>query len=104
MTTIICLITCPSRDVALKLANSLVEEKLAACVNIVPGVESVYSWEGKVHHEQEPLLMVKTSGARREALEKRVMELHPYTTPEFVTLDISYMAPAYARWLGETLQ
>lgn len=94
------LCTAPDRDVATRLARTLVEEGLAACVNVVPGVTSVYRWEGRVQQDAEVLLVVKTHPTRLAALEARVLELHPYDVPEFVVLAAAHASVAYLAWLA----
>lgn len=93
------LCTAPSRDVARAIARAVVEERLAACVNVVPGITSVYRWEGRVQEDEEVLLVLKTATDRRAALEARVRALHPYEVPEFVALAAAHVAPAYLAWL-----
>ena len=82
------------------LARTLVEEQLAACVNVLPVMTSVYRWKGKVEQEPERQLIIKTSASGVAALEARLRELHPYDLPEFVVLDATASA-AYAAWVEE---
>ena len=98
--TRVVLITAPDREVAGRLARSFVAERLAACVNLVEGVTSVYRWEGQVEEASEVLLVVKTVAARLTALESRLLELHPYDVPEFVSLAPESVQPSYAHWLA----
>jgi periplasmic divalent cation tolerance protein len=95
----IVLMTAPGIDEAQALARKLVEERLAACVSLLPGATSVYRWEGEVQEDSEVLMVAKTSAARLVELEARVAELHPYDVPEFVALDPCHVAPAYLAWL-----
>ena len=96
------LVTAPV-EAAKTLASTLVEERLAACVNIVPGVASVFRWKGEIQVEAEHLLVVKTSAERLDALRARVVELHPYSVPEVVALDAVSVHVPYAEWVvGET--
>ena len=94
------LVACPSPDVAASLARTLVEEGHAACGNLVPGVRSIYRWEGKVHDEPEVLLVLKTTAARFEALRARVVALHPYTLPEVVSLVVDAGHAPYLAWVA----
>lgn len=94
-------ITAPT-DEAARLSETLVAERLAACVNIVPAVESVYRWEGKIVRDRESLLVVKTSRARYEDLERRVKELHSYSTPEVIGIEISRGSADYLSWVDES--
>ena len=95
------LVTAPKITVARKLARLVLEERLAACVNIVRGVESHYWWEGKVCRDAEVLLVMKTAKARLKALEEQVLAAHPYDTPEFVTWPIARGSKKYLDWLTE---
>ena len=100
MEPIVVLITVPDEKAARKLAKPLVEEGLAACVNIVPGVRSIYRWEGKTCDEPELLLVVKTRRACFEALERRVRELHPYSVPEVIALPVVEGSAPYLDWVA----
>ncbi len=84
-----------------ELAAGLVSEKLAACVNIVPGIASVYHWRGTVEKAVENLMMIKTSEGRLEALMNRLEELHPYDVPEIVAIPVETGSPDYLRWVVE---
>jgi periplasmic divalent cation tolerance protein len=94
--------TLPADADATTFARTLVELRLAACVNLLPALESVYRWEGAVEQEQERQLIIKTARARVPALWERVRELHPYDVPEFVVLPIVDGNEAYLRWVGES--
>jgi len=78
----------------------LVEERLAACVNVVPGLRSLYRWQGKVHEDAEALLLLKTTAARYQALQERLRALHPYELPEIVAVPVSAGLPAYLEWVA----
>lgn len=93
------LLTAPDAEQAERLAHSLVEERLAACVNVVPGVRSVYRWEGRVEEAGELLLVVKTRADRTEALAARVRELHSYALPEVLELPAVGGSSAYLDWV-----
>ena len=99
-TPYLCLCTCPDADSAEAIATALVNERLAACVNIVPGLRSIYRWEGALQRESEWLLLIKTVAARLDALKTRLPELHPYSVPELVALPIGEGLPAYLQWLA----
>ena len=92
-------LTTISPEAAETLASKLVEERVAACVNILPGITSVYRWQGEVHRDDESLLVIKTSTNALPALMQRVAELHPYDVPEIVALDTSSVHPPYAAWI-----
>ncbi|MGQ9658764.1 MAG: divalent-cation tolerance protein CutA [Thermochromatium sp.] len=95
------LCTCPDLDTAQRLAKSLVEERLAACVNLVPGLTSVYRWEGGIQQDSEVLLLIKTVEARVEPLAERLRQLHPYEVPEIIALPIVSGASDYLNWVSE---
>lgn len=99
----IVLVTVPDKDEADRLAETLVSEHLAACVNIIPAIESVYRWEGKVTKDQEILLLIKTAEDRYAELEQRIQTLHSYTTPEVIALKIERGSKAYLNWLIESV-
>ena len=88
-------ITAGSKEEADKLSRGLVEEKLAFCVNAVPGIQSTYQWEGKIHVDDEILLIVKTRQDRYEALEQWVKQNHSYDVPEIISLPIQKGLPEY---------
>ena len=93
------LVTAPDLDTAARLGRTLVEERLAACVNLVPGLRSIYRWEGALHEDAEVLLLVKTRADRVEALSARVKQIHPYALPEVLALPASGGSPAYLDWV-----
>ncbi|GAB4390663.1 MAG: divalent-cation tolerance protein CutA [Thermodesulfovibrionales bacterium] len=101
MGNMVVFVTAPDAGEAAAMARALVEERLAACVNIVGGVRSIYSWEGKVEDGSEALMVIKTREALFEALAKRVAELHSYEVPEVIALPITKGAEKYLRWMEE---
>ena len=96
------LVAAPSAEKAAELGHLLVDEKLAACVNIVPQVRSIYRWEGAVQDEQEAVMVVKTTAARFDALHQRVLALHPYQVPEVIRLDVAAGHLPYLDWVRES--
>jgi periplasmic divalent cation tolerance protein len=94
------LVTAPDAEVGARLARELVEARLAACVNLVGSVRSVYRWEGRVEDEAEVLLVIKTRAERFAALEARVRELHPYEVPEVLALAAAGGSRAYLDWVA----
>jgi periplasmic divalent cation tolerance protein len=98
---IVVLVTCGSEEEAVKIANALVETHLAACVNLVSPIRSIYRWEGKIWDEKEWLLIIKTQKERFEALEKKVKSLHSYSIPEIISLPIGDGSSPYLNWLEE---
>jgi periplasmic divalent cation tolerance protein len=99
--SIIVLVTCGSEEEAIKIAQSLVEERLAACVNLVSPVRSIYRWEGKIWDEKEWILIIKTQKQRFEKLERKVKSLHSYSVPEIIGLPIIEGSSSYLDWLEE---
>jgi periplasmic divalent cation tolerance protein len=85
-------------DVA-TLARTLVDEHLAACVNVLPPMQSIYRWQGQVHVDEERQLVIKTSSERLDALQLRLTALHPYELPEFLVIDVARGSQAYLDWL-----
>ncbi|KAB2926678.1 MAG: divalent-cation tolerance protein CutA [Dechloromonas sp.] len=105
MEPLLIITNCPDEEVANAIALALVEEKLAACVNLLPRVQSVYRWQGAVESTSEIPLLIKSTAACYAAVENRIRQLHPYEIPEIVALPITHGLPAYLNWLGgETLQ
>ncbi len=96
---VVVLVTAPEQETARRIARALVEERLAACVNLIPGVHSIYRWQGAVEEATEVLLIAKTHAERSAALAARVRALHPYELPEVVTLPVTDGSEAYLRWV-----
>ena len=101
MGILLCFCTCPDRPVADRLAEALVAEGLAACVNVVPGLHSVYRWQGAIERSDETLLLIKTTRAGLPALSARIVELHPYELPEVVAVEVAGGLSAYLDWVAE---
>lgn len=99
----IALVTAPDLKTARKLARAVLKARLAACVNFVPKIESHYWWHGRIQSGPEVLLLIKSSSARLAALEKCILGLHPYDTPEFVVVPISTGNKLYLDWLAGSL-
>ena len=99
---VVVLTTLPADADASAFAHALVEARLAACVNLLPPMESVYRWEGTVQHDPERLLVIKTSRDRVSDLYDRILVLHPYDVPEFVVLPIVDGSDLYLRWVTES--
>jgi periplasmic divalent cation tolerance protein len=98
------LVTAPDAEVGRKLASAILEARLAACVNLVPGIESHYWWQGKIDQSAEVLLIIKTTKARLKALQKLVLKKHPYDTPEFVAIPATMVAEKYLAWVRESVK
>ncbi|ABP95896.1 MULTISPECIES: divalent-cation tolerance protein CutA [Metallosphaera] len=95
--------TLPGMEEGKRIARTLVEEKLAACVNLVPGLVSIYRWEGKVTEDSEVLALIKTNSDRLDELMNRLKELHPYKVPEILALDIKNGFKLYLDWIDESV-
>jgi periplasmic divalent cation tolerance protein len=94
-------ITAPTEEEGVKIAKTLVEEKLAGCINIIKNVRSIYFWQGKIEDHPEVLMVVKTRTTLFEELEKRVKSLHSYTVPEIIGIKIEKGSESYIKWLDE---
>lgn len=100
---VVCLITSPTEQ-AREIAQAIVSHRLAACVNVIPLVQSIYRWEGDIEQDEESLLVVKTTRTAVEPLTTAVRELHPYENFELIALDIEAGAPAYLQWIAESVK
>jgi periplasmic divalent cation tolerance protein len=100
---IVVLVTCGGHSEAEKIASQLVEKKLVACANLVPGIESWYWWEGKVNHDQEILLIMKTVREKFDLLVEIIRGIHSYAVPEIVALPIHQGFDAYLQWVAESV-
>ena len=97
---LLCLSNCPDRASADRIARDLVERRLAACVNLLPGIESVYRWQGALETGSEVLLLIKTMPEHLEAVSARIVELHPYELPEVIALQSSGGLAGYLDWIA----
>ena len=95
------LTTLPDREAAERLVRQLVEERLVACGNLIPGLQSIYRWKGEVASEAEVLVLLKTSRGRVDRLFERAAELHPYEVPELVAVTAAEVSRAYCQWVLE---
>jgi len=103
MNILLVFVTFPEAAVARQIGTTLVESQLAACVNLVPAVESIYRWQGKIEHSQEVLAIFKTTADAWPAFDSRVRELHPYEVPEIVALRPDQVSAPYAKWVEESV-
>ncbi|MCU0844201.1 MAG: divalent-cation tolerance protein CutA [Spirochaetes bacterium] len=94
--------TTPSREVAVSIAESLIPGRLAACVNIVGGIHSMYTWKGELCREEECLMIIKTRGELFERLRERIASLHPYEVPEIIAMPIVTGHAPYLEWIDES--
>ena len=97
------LCTCPDQDSAQTIAEHLIDQKLAACVNILPGIKSIYSWRGKRESAQEHMLFIKTTNDAYKGLEKIITELHPYELPEIIAVNIENGSKGYLNWISDCI-
>jgi periplasmic divalent cation tolerance protein len=104
MNEILIVSTTDTLELAEKIASGLVREREAACVNIVPGIKSIYYWEGKECNDDEFLLLIKSSMEKFDLVRTRIRQLHSYKVPEIIALPISAGDPSYLAWLGESLR
>lgn len=95
--------TCPDRDSARRIAAALVRARLAACVNVLDGVTSVYQWQERLHEDAECVLLIKTRREHFAALQTQVLELHPYELPELVAVPLDAGLPGYLKWIDDTV-
>jgi len=100
---IVVFMTSGNADEARRIANELVERQLAACVQILPEIESVYRWNGEVQRDKEILLLAKTTAAQFNNLEKAVREMHSYDTPEIVAIPMALVSEPYRAWLADNV-
>lgn len=96
--------TAGSEDEARKIAHHLVEHQLAACVNIVPQIESIYRWQGKVESAREWLLLIKTTAEKFPAVRDAIRQIHSYDVPECIAIAIEDGSAAYLQWIGESVK
>jgi periplasmic divalent cation tolerance protein len=99
---VVVLTTFPDADAAATFARTLVAERLAACVNILPAMQSIYRWKGEIEEAREHQLLIKTSVARLDSLKRRLRELHPYEVPELLVMEVQVAEP-YGRWLLDSV-
>ncbi len=104
MDTLLVLTNTPDLTTAKDLARMLVERRLAACVNILPNVQSIYRWQGEIESADEIPLLIKTTTERYPALQAAIAEAHPYAVPEIIALPITKGLPAYLRWVIESTE
>jgi periplasmic divalent cation tolerance protein len=103
-TVVIVLSTLPNADKAAEVGRVLVEERLCACVNIVPAVRSIYRWQGAVQDDSEALAIIKTTRDRYEQVAQRIVQLHPYELPEVIALPLAAGHAPYLAWVGDSVE
>jgi periplasmic divalent cation tolerance protein len=95
--------TCPDQKTAKEIADQLIINHLAACVNIAPGITSVYQWQGKIESTQEQLLFIKSHSNQYQAIETKIKQIHPYELPEIIAVPIERGLPEYLQWINTCL-
>ena len=100
----VALCTCPSRQEAERLGRLIIEKRVAACVNIIPGVQSVFRWQGQIEQDEECLLLIKTIKERFDTLSALIVDEHPYELPEILGVSIEQGLSAYLRWIEDEVR
>lgn len=95
--------TCPDKETAIQVANTLVSKRLAACVNILPGLTSVYHWKGQIEASEEHLLLIKSTQAAFDEVEAAICDAHPYELPEVVAVPLVAGLELYLSWIGDNV-
>ncbi len=103
-TYIIVICTSPSAKISIQIAEECIKKRIAACCNIVPGITSVYEWQGKIEKSDEQLLILKSTEENFKALENTINSLHPYDVPEIISLKISNGNEPYLKWIKQTIR
>lgn len=101
-TYIIILCTTPSNDISVQIAEECIKTKIAACCNILPGITSIYQWQGKVEKSNEELLILKSTEDNFVAIENTIKELHPYEVPEIISIKINKGNESYLKWIDQS--
>ena len=101
---IVVFVTAPSSSDAADIAKTIVSERLAACVNIIAGIRSIFFWEDKIQDEEETLMIIKTKKELFESLKRRIIMMHPYSVPEIISVDITDGNEDYLKWIYETVK
>lgn len=104
MQALLVLCTCPTSEIAERIAHSLVEQRLAACVSLSSPMQSIYRWQGRVEKSNEVLLLIKTQATRLEALKEHILALHPYELPEILAVEANLGLEPYLAWIGQETQ
>ena len=101
MSAIVIYCTCPDIETAQRISRLAVEQRLAACINQIPGITSIYTWDGNIQEDQEVLLIVKTTEERFDEFQKLVNDEHPYDLPEIIALPVTQGSPDYLDWIKQ---
>jgi len=103
-TYMLVLCSCPDQEIATTIAENIVAQHLAACINIVPGIKSIYHWQGNVESAEESLMLIKTHQQKLSSLQNTITTMHPYEVPEIISLDISNGLPKYLDWITSSMR
>jgi periplasmic divalent cation tolerance protein len=103
-TYIIVICTSPSLEISNQLAEECVQKKIAACCNIIPGVKSIYEWEGKIEKSEEQLILIKSTEDNFKAIENTINAIHPYDVPEIISVKIDNGNEYYLEWINQTIR
>lgn len=98
---IIIFVTVPDQKEGRRISKEILTSRLAACVNIIPGIQSMYQWKGKIVQEKEAMLVLKTTRSRYRKLEQKIKQLHSYEVPEVIAIPIIYGSPQYIEWVAK---
>lgn len=101
---ILVLCSCPDQEIATTIAENIVAQHLAACINIIPGIKSIYHWQGNVESAEESLMLIKTHQQKLSSLQNTITTMHPYEVPEIISLDISEGLPKYLQWIASSIR
>ena len=104
MEVIIVYCTFPTKETACQIGTLLIEKQLAACVNLLPKVESIFQWDGKMRYESEVMLIIKTTKGRYHQLEAELLNKHPYDSPEIISTEVSSGAEGYLEWVRDQVK
>jgi periplasmic divalent cation tolerance protein len=103
-TYLLVLCSCPDKEIATTISENIVAQHLAACINIVPGIKSVYHWQGNVESAEESLMLIKTHQQKFSSLKNTITTMHPYEVPEIISVDISDGLPKYLDWITSSMR
>ena len=101
---VIVLNTCPDKETATSVASALIQQRLAACVNILPGLTSIFHWQGQIESGEEVLLLIKTTQTAYDAVQATICDIHPYELPEIIAVPINAGLPAYLAWIATNVE
>ena len=101
MSAIVIYCTCPDIESAERISRHIVEQRMAACVNLIPGITSIYTWDGNIQRDQEVLLVIKSTKVRFDDIQNLISDEHPYDLPELIAVPITESSPDYLEWIKQ---